>query len=98
MNLRNFDKTDWYGFAGAEPPSETQPPMIGEADVPGTSGGIIVVDKNGIGIFIIIKDNPFEENRYFKPISFELGKRLVESWKNTLPDGDLLEAIGFEKG
>ena len=96
MNLRNFGKVDWYGFAGVEDPSPTQPPMIAEVVVPDTMGGIIVVDKNGIGIFIIVSEDTFKERNYFKPIPFELGKRLVESW-SSLPDGELLEAIGFEK-
>ena len=96
MILRNFDKTDWYGFAGAEDPSLTQPPMIGEVDVPGTMGGIIVLDKNGIEIYVIIKDNPFQEIRHRKQIPFELGRRLVENWVN-LPDGELLKVMGFEE-
>jgi hypothetical protein len=96
MILRNFEKVDWYGFGGAEDSSPTQPPMITEVAVPDTLGGVIVVDKNGIGVFIIISEEPFEDRNYYKPISFELGKRLVESWA-TLPEWDLLEAIGFEK-
>ena len=46
MELRNFEKTDWYGYAGAE----GENPKIGEIQINDTDGYIVVVDEGGIEV------------------------------------------------
>lgn len=51
MNIRQFNKTDWYGWAGAEAFSEKHQPLITEVSLnDGEVEMTLIADKNGIQI------------------------------------------------
>lgn len=62
--LREFTKDDWTAFAGAEPFSTTEPPLIAETRVthwPGAGKGLLeatlVVDRTGMQLWAFIADD-----------------------------------------
>jgi hypothetical protein len=58
MEMREFSKNDWDAYAGAERPSKTQQPLIGEIKVARHPGRIatVAVDKNGVFIYVLDDD------------------------------------------
>lgn len=55
MDLRPFTKSDWYGFAGAEPFADDSDPLMGEVEVevdgtPWTA--IVVLDAVGLTFMV----------------------------------------------
>lgn len=53
MELRPFTKQDWYAWAGAEKPSETQEPLISPIKIMGNDSleAIVIVDNVSICLY-----------------------------------------------
>jgi hypothetical protein len=77
MELREFTKNDWYGYAGAERFSDGSQPLIGRYGIVE-----IVVDANGIGV--LVDDTKETEyggwymSSYDKKYSLDVAKSIAE--------------------
>lgn len=94
--LSPFDDSDWDGFAGAESPSETQPPLIHYS-----MEAIVIVDKNGVEV--LLDDDDVDSNKeqyavYDKAMPFNQGKTFGALLINsTMPiNADVLLSLGFK--
>lgn len=97
MNVKEFTKHDWYGWAGAEAPKGRQP-VIGYAEVvnkPGISA-TAVADATVIGIYFS-KDDVHEDELLVLMLEapFAAGKAYLETLPVPVSIKKLLED-GFE--
>ena len=102
MKLRDFTKTDWYGFAFAGCKSEK--PMIGDVTVyyelePWESSGFIIVDNNHIQIHLLDEKNYDNEKTFYKEykgLTREEVIAIVNMWPKEI-DKEYLDIKGFEE-
>ena len=52
MEIRRFEKEDWYPYAGAEEFRKDEPPFILELELQYNAEACIIADKNGIQVTI----------------------------------------------
>lgn len=95
MKMRPFTKTDWYGFAGAETDTDTNPPTlphISDTDLTVDGHpGFIIADRNGIEVYQLADAYALTLNR---------GAALNIHIANALGDTitiEQLEALGFRR-
>jgi hypothetical protein len=108
LMLKDFDKHDWDGFAGAERPDENTPPKIGEIEVEMTKSGknmtvygTVVVDAHGIQIMFIgdSADSTNYDEHGFMDLDMPDFERAVAFAQDNLHDGITykeLQDLGFE--
>lgn len=103
MELRDFTKHDWYGWAGAEPLDKDTPPKIGEGlarDLePGvTAWSAVIADRTGVCV-TVIDDNGAEQ--FWSHTGAAGNWPLTVKIASIIPEddlaADLLEQIGFER-
>lgn len=100
--LREFTKTDWYGWAGAERPvygdGVVHEPLIGYMEFElenGSSGhGAIIVDKNGVSC--TIDGDDIIMCGFTIDCSFEIGKHIASAFPNKIKEKELKERFGLE--
>lgn len=95
MKLRDFDATDWMGFAGAERPLNHDP-KIGEDCIIDNCNSLVIIDRDGIEIYVMDSDNYSILVTYVKHIPFIEGVRLMSSLTNDL-SSELLLQLGFDE-
>lgn len=99
INLREFTDDDYEAFS-AEPPGQSQRPMIGEVDN-GTNQMLFIV--NSAGLSALLNEEGQEGDPYTAElhleVSFEMGKRVATLLLNSSVeiDAGLLLAIGFRQ-
>ena len=70
MSIRQFNKKDWYGWAGAEAFSEQHQPLITEVSLSdGEVSMTLIADRNGIQISFANDDDEEETLIYTKEMS-----------------------------
>ena len=87
MELKEFTKTDWYGYAGVERFADGSEPMIAGVDVTDNSGVTVIADRTGVEVNINY-DAGDEGDKYFA-YSIELGnmsKSLVIEFAKSVVD------------
>ena len=74
IQMRPFEKVDWYGWAGAEKFSDGSSPYIGEVTFPSFpegkgDGATVIADHNGVGVYCMWnwdkEPNKDHENSYY---------------------------------
>jgi hypothetical protein len=92
MQVFPFDQDDWYGFAGAEPTPEGNPPCLGW-----TPWGYCLVDNAGLFLAIVNEEGQ-EEQAYFLPTSYKIAMKLADilSPQNPLEVKALANELGME--
>jgi hypothetical protein len=89
--LKEFDKVDWYGFAGAEE-APGKPPMIRSEDT-----WMGVCDINGVDVYVEDKDETRVGAGWYLRLTeykYPLGKFILESLPETV-NKEFLEELGF---
>jgi hypothetical protein len=92
MNLKEFTKIDWYGFAGAENFPEGSAPLIGEEN-----NYFVVADANGIELHLN-PDNEDEESIWYLHChhTSSFYKIFFSTFHPTVAEA-FLRLIGFKK-
>ena len=98
MQMKPFDRTDWYGFSGAEKFVDGREPLIGQVDN-------IMVIADGRGIYITIFHDETGENytEYFWPEADQFHQdptwrpEIAEKFINLLLplDSEILHLLNF---
>jgi len=96
MKMRNFTKTDWYAFAGAEGWSDTKPPLINDEPIYlegyADDTTVVIIDQFGIGCYM--EDGEYLHMNFSAGISHRLGKILGEALPAKTNVKELVD-IGF---
>lgn len=91
MELKEFDKFDWYGMAGAEPFADGSEPLIGHATNESGESFTIVVDAHGVQV--IFQDDVILDYQCKPELAKLIGKDLDPHY---ITPGSL-EALGFKR-
>ena len=103
MKYREFDQTDWYGFAGATLPSayrifdrfdDGSPPLMG---LPMQDEVIVIADRVGLYVAFYAEEEDGEEVEYWALDLPYLSRFLMRTILESLPD-NITEAVLDEYG
>jgi hypothetical protein len=106
LEMREFTKSDWYGWAGAECPVHADgvihQPLIGDMEITLTNGykaiGQIIADKNGM-TYTIPEDIDDPTNHmagFCIECPFETAVIITKSMKTVTTEKELREEFGLE--
>jgi hypothetical protein len=97
MKLREFDKRDWMGYAGAESPYPGQEPLIGDIKLAGFPkySGVVIVDGNGISIDVG-DENDHDLIVITCAAPFALAKAFAEGMSDEVDVKHLMKKCGFQ--